>query len=101
MNYRFYFDVADDSILPELLTEGCLTIRIKVNYTTASGMNAYQYFELPAELVQQYAAKWPNGTVDLILRGAADLESLSFTAEIVSTAPNGSSVVIGSTPYSV
>ena len=101
LKYRFYFDVADDSILPELLTEDCLTIRIKVNYTTASGMNAYQYFELPAELVQQYAAKWPNGTVDLILRGAADLESLSFTAEIVSTAPNGSSVVIGSTPYSV
>ena len=73
--------------------------KIKVNYTTASGMNAYQYFELTETLVQLYLDK--DGSVDLILRGAAGLQNLVFTAEIVSTAPNGTSVVIGSTPLSV
>jgi hypothetical protein len=99
--YRFYFDKADNSALFDLIAENMdsLTIRIKVDYTTASGMHAYQYFELTETLVQQYLDK--DGSIDLTVRGTAGLQNLIFTAEIVSTAPNGSSVVIGSTPYVV
>ena len=98
--YRFYFNVADDSVLPQLLTEDCLTIRIKVSYTTASGMKAYQYFELTDELVAEYAAKWPNGTIDLTIRGAAGLQELSFTAQVVSTTADRRDVIISSAALS-
>ena len=102
LKYKFYFNVADDSILPQLIAGNTdsLTIRVKVNYTTASGMHAYQYFELNEDLMNKYVAKWPDGMVELTIRGTDGLQSLTFTAEIVSTAPNGASVVIGSVPLS-
>ena len=62
-------------------------------------MHAYQYFELTETLVQQYLDK--DGSIDLTIRGTAGLQNLIFTAEIVSTAPNGTSVIISSTPLSV
>ena len=99
VKYRFYFDVDANAALHELLTEDCLTVRIKVNYTTASGMKAYQHFELTDALIAEYLEQ--AGSIDLTLRGAAGLQDLIFTAEIVSVAPNGSSVIIGSTPLSV
>ena len=99
--YRFYFDKADDSALFDLIAENMdsLTIRIKVDYTTASGMHAYQYFELTETLVQQYLDK--DGSIDLTVRGTAGLQNLIFTAEIVSTAPDGTVVIIDSDPYVV
>lgn len=96
--YRFYFDKADDSVLFDLIAENLdsLTIRVKVSYTTASGMNAYQYFELTEELTRQYLEK--DGSIDLVVRGTACLQNLTFTAEIISTAPSGACTIIGSAP---
>ena len=74
--------------------------KVKVNYTTASGMNAYQYFEYTEAMEQVYGAGWTSKQFNLTLRGASGLENLTFTAELVSTAPNGTSVVWSSDPYS-
>ena len=74
---------------------------MKVNYKTASGMRATQYFEFANDMVKEYVTGtrgWDNSAFQLYLNGVAGLENLTFAAEIVSTAADGTSVVIGSTP---
>ena len=63
-------------------------------------MNAYQYFEFTEAMEQAYGAGWNSKQFNLTLRGASDLENLTFTAELVSTAPNGTSVIWSGNPYS-
>jgi len=46
-----------------------------------------------------YASGWQNAAFRMYLTGVEGLAELAFSAEIVSTTPNGS-VVIGSTPIS-
>ncbi|MBR2310709.1 MAG: hypothetical protein IKA47_09300, partial [Oscillospiraceae bacterium] len=102
--YRFYFkELAADTILDEFLANGTtdtgITIRIKVSYVTASGMAATQHFAFTSELVKQYVTGergWDNSAFEIYLTGVAGLESLTFAAEIVSEAKDGSTVVIGS-----
>ena len=102
--FRFAFD-ENQVLLDQILANGSdgtgLTIRIKVNYTTAGGMKAYQYFEYTNELVAsyyQYASGWQNAAFKLYLNGVESLADLSFTAEIVSVGPNGTSVIKSSVP---
>lgn len=102
--FRFAFD-ENQVLLDQILANGSdgtgLTIRIKVNYTTASGMKAYQYFEYTNELVAsyyQYTSGWQNAAFRLYLNGVESLADLSFTAEIVSVGPNGTSVIKSSVP---
>ena len=92
-----------NTILDEYLANGSngtgITIRVKVRYLTASGMQATQYFEFTNEMVKKYVTGengWDNSQFQLYLTGVAGLQGLTFEAEIVSEAKDGSTVVIGS-----
>ena len=97
--YQFYLNMnSNDTILDEILANGTdgtgLTIRIKVTYTGASGMKATQYFELTSDMVESYVQRWDSIAAKLTVTGTAGRSDLEYSAEIVSTAPNGTSVVV-------
>ena len=97
--YQFYLNMnSGDTILDEILANGSagtgLTIRIKVTYTTANGMKATQYFEMTSDMVEDYVRNWDDVAVKLTVTGTAGRSNLEYSAEIVSTAPNGSSVTV-------
>ena len=97
--YQFYLNMnSNDTILDEILANGSdgtgLVIRVKVTYTGASGMKATQYFELTSDMVESYVQRWDSIAAKLTVTGTAGRSNLEYSAEIVSTAPNGSSVVV-------
>ena len=106
--YRFAFEEkAAQTILDNVLANGSdgtgLVIRVKVDYTVAGGMKASQYFEYTSDMVKRYVNEkkgWDNNMFTLYLSGVEGLVDLNFSAEIVSTSPSNSSVVLGSTPIS-
>ena len=106
--YRFAFEEkAAKTVLDNVLANGTdgtgVVIRIKADYVTADGVKGAQYFEYTSEMVKKYVNDgngWDANMFTLYLSNVATLESLAFSAEIVSTATNGSNVVIGSTPIS-
>ena len=97
--YQFYLNMnSNDTILDEILANGSdgtgLVIRVKVTYTGASGMKATQYFELTSDMVESYVQRWDSIAAKLTVTGTAGRSDLEYSAEIVSTAPNGTSVVV-------
>ena len=96
--YKFYLNMKSaETILDDLLKSGVtgVALRIKVSYTTASGMKATQYFQLSEANMQEYLEKWDSGMVTLNVNGIAGKQNVTFSAEIVSTLPNGTAVVVG------
>lgn len=104
--YSFYFNEdAADTILDDILkngTEGTgISIRVKVEYVAANGMKATQHFVYSSQMVFNYVNTingWDGNAFELYLTGVEDLQDLTFSAEIVSAAEVGPTVVIGSTP---
>ena len=97
--YQFYLNMhSSQTILDDILANGSdgtgLAIRIKVTYTGISGMPAEQYFEMTSDMVRQFVTVWDTKVVQLTVTGTAGRSDLAFSAEIVSTAPDGTSVVV-------
>ena len=68
-----------------------------------NAMKVAQYFEFTSEMVKQYVNDgngWNGNMFTLHLTGVAGLDNLCFSAEILSVASDGTTVVIGSTPIS-
>lgn len=98
--YKFYLNMrAEDTIIDDVLKNGStgtgITIRVRVYCSYPNGMGAEMPFVMSDALVKQYVETWNNSMVILSVTGLANKKKVEFHAEIVSTAPNGTSVVIG------
>ena len=98
--YKFYLNMrSGDTIVDDILANGSsgtgITIRIRVRSMSKSGLGAEESFVLNDELVKGYVAAWDASMVILTVIGVANKVSVEYYAEVVSTAPNGTAVVIG------